>query len=77
MKLRFNNLVELTIADDGTMLVNGNVPQIHDVGNGRSKLVCQFYQSRNPKKVIGARKRKKALYASLKKFEFSTYFIKG
>lgn len=68
--------IDVIVDDDGNLLIAGKPPQefINIIGN-LYKISSVVPKHCKAKKVLGARRRKKALNASVKRFKFSTTLI--
>lgn len=69
--------VRVEIDVHGNLYFAGQLASIEQLDEVTYCATGMVFRSKKPKKVIGARKRKKALYASLKKFAVKLRFSKG
>jgi hypothetical protein len=71
------NGVKVEIDPEGNLYFNGSKADLAPLPNGYTLASATIYRTKNPKRVVGVRKRKAALMASVKQYNISLKYIKG
>jgi hypothetical protein len=70
--------VMVVVDDERGLLINGKPPErLEALGDDWYKASSVFCRGKRPKKVAGARKRKRALMVAVRRHRFSMNFKKG
>lgn len=75
--LFYTNGVKIELDPKGNMYFNGKQATNTPLRNGYIRASAVIHRFKNPKRVVGVRKRKAALMASVKQYNISLKYIKG